>query len=51
MKKTYSTPQAEMIEFDFREQIVASDGCEHRYIQDQTAGEGISQCMEYWTEV
>lgn len=32
MKKEYTTPEVEKVEFNYREQVVASPGCEEQYV-------------------
>ena len=46
MKKQYEAPVAEKIEFCYRDQVVASTGCEHTNTRDFVTGQ---TCTEYET--
>ena len=44
MKKEYTTPEVEKVEFNYREQVVASPGCNVQYINFGTLED--RQCVE-----
>lgn len=41
MKKTYETPVAEKVEFQYQEQVVASTGCVSKWVN-----EGVFECTD-----
>lgn len=50
MKKSYKTPVVEKVEFDYKEQVVASSGCNDRFIDTSWNSPGVGTCGYRFTD-